>query len=184
MSLSNAYAMKRKKMAHGGSPEKHMKGVHHPIRAAEDDDPPEIKQLFHDKVGRSPAGSANNLGMKTRAKEEHERVLGEMRSMPKPNLYAEGGKVDGDEMLDGIMRKRCYAEGGKVEEDHETAEPIADFEANDFDLMHQEDVPDVHDTGANSGDEIGDKALEDEEHDELDEIMRSRKMKGRMPVPA
>lgn len=34
------------------------------------------------------------------AKEEHGRVLGEMKSMKKPNLYAQGGKVDDDKEVE------------------------------------------------------------------------------------
>jgi hypothetical protein len=37
------------------------------------------------------------------SKEEHHRVLGEMRSMPKPNLYAEGGEVHEDAEQDQEM---------------------------------------------------------------------------------
>jgi hypothetical protein len=59
-------------------PEKHQKGVHETVR-------------FGDK-GISPAGHDSRLGLD--AKPEHRRVLGEMKLMKKPKLYAEGGAVD------------------------------------------------------------------------------------------
>ena len=44
------------------------------------------------------------------AKREHHRVLGEMRSMKKPHLYAEGGEVDEDDN-DGGLDKNHYVKG-------------------------------------------------------------------------
>lgn len=60
--------------------------------------------------GSSPAGYSVRASKKnpdrnpfTSAdpKREHERVLGEMKAMPKPNLYAEGGEVEGEGDMDG-----------------------------------------------------------------------------------
>jgi hypothetical protein len=58
-------------------PEKHHKGVHESSR-------------FGTK-GVSMAGEDQRTGLDS--KEEHHRVLGEMRAMKKPKLYAEGGSV-------------------------------------------------------------------------------------------
>lgn len=89
---------------------------------------------------------------------------------------AKGGEVDGD-MIERIMNRRM-AKGGEVE-------PLADFESNDFDRMDQIDVPDDADyTGANSGDHLGNEALDENDADLISRIMRSRAKKDRMPRPA
>ena len=96
---------------------------------------------------------------------------------------AEGGEVkdpDGDDDSDMIGRimSRRMAKGGDVE-------PLADFESNDFDRMDQIDVPDdANYTGANSGDELGNEALDENDADLIGRIMRSRAKKDRMPRPA
>lgn len=86
---------------------------------------------------------------------------------------AEGGDVDCG-MVDRIMRKRM-AEGGEV---------TADEKPNDFDELDLEPAPDEHYTGANSGDEDGDAELDENDHDLISRIMRSRAKKDRNPRPA
>ncbi len=86
---------------------------------------------------------------------------------------AEGGEVDDeDAMIARIIRKRAGM-----------AEPEADFESNDFDVLDQESPGTAADeTVDNSGDEIGDEKVEGESKDVVDRIMRKRK--GSMPRPA
>lgn len=60
-------------------PEKHQKGVHESSR-------------FGSK-GISMAGEDQRTGLDS--KEDHKRVLGELKRMKKPNLYANGGEVRG-----------------------------------------------------------------------------------------
>lgn len=59
-------------------PEKHQQGIHESSR-------------FGSK-GVSMAGEDERAGLDS--KEDHKRVLGELKAMPKPKLYAEGGSVD------------------------------------------------------------------------------------------
>ena len=58
-----------------------------------------------------PGKSWNVHGGYDAAKEEHRRVLGEMRSMPAPKLKAHGGMMDDDDIVARCMRKRM-AKGG------------------------------------------------------------------------
>lgn len=165
------------KMAEGGGVEDYSKGVHKPNYEGE---------------GSSPAGSfsramtngrTNIPPEKTKefAKEEHHRVLDEMRSMKKPNLYAEGGDVDEEhdehDMVSRIMKQRSnhYSEGGRVaNEDHIEA----DFEPNEFDDLAKDDHLEAHYPGS---EEIGDEAEDEDRHDIVSRIMKSRKLKDRNP---
>lgn len=109
------------------------------------------------------------------AKESHHAVIADQRAMKKPHgHYAEGGMVDSGEegLVDRIMKR--FASG----------EPAADFESNDFDELDKEPAPDDADTGENSGDELGDKAVEEEDEDVISKVMKSRKKSDRMPRPA
>lgn len=89
-----------------------------------------------------------------------------------------------EDMVGRIMRHRGYmAEGGEMR--NETGED-ADMEMNQFDDMVKED-PDFSKadyTGANSGDEIGNEHLDEDEEDLVARIMKQRRMKDRNPVPA
>lgn len=137
------------------------------------------KRAGLDNSGTSVAGDQYRRGFPEYAKETHKKTHEELKSMPKPNLYAEGGDVDGhanDELVMRIMKKR-YAHGGEVE-------PIADFESNDFDEMDKEPAEHFSETGANSGDELGNMAEEDDEKDVVSRIMKSRSKKDRVPRPA
>lgn len=90
---------------------------------------------------------------------------------------AKGGEVGSgfsDDMVDRIMKHR-YAKGGEVS---------ADEEPNDFDVMDKEEVPDFHETGANSGDELGNEHEDEDERDVVSRIMKSRYKKDKMPRPA
>ena len=200
-SLAIAYAMKRKgkKMAEGNlyaqgggvhaedDANEKMKGIH--TAAYNGGKRPGTSNvgstLRMREIAADPQGGfhtlkgAQNL-LKT-AKDEHHQVLGEMRSMKKPNLYAEGGLVDDDDgdldMVGRIMAKRaCYSEGGRVANDDE---PIADSEEAQYDVLPEEDDLEFNYTGANSGDEDGGLS----EDDMVDRIMMKRK-KDRMPRPA
>jgi len=65
-------------------PEKHQKGVHETARVG--------------KPGESTAGYDHKNGFDT--KPEHRRVLSEIKSMKKPNLYAKGGEIKGELHMD------------------------------------------------------------------------------------
>lgn len=179
-------------MAHGGEVDrnKHVKGVHKPIKAITDDDSGDGDEargtstagiLMRQGRGYSPKVEKER-GYYADAKERHKEVLSESRSMPKgplsdPKKYAEGGDVMGDDDLVMRIMKKRYAQGGAVE-------PVADFEPNDFDEMDLEPAEHFHETGANSGDEDGDEAEDDDRKDIVSKIMKSRKKKDKLPRPA
>jgi len=87
------------------------------------------------------------------------------------------------DMVSRIMKQRQhhYSHGGKVAN---RSEVEADFEPNEFDDLSKDDDLEQHYTGANSGDEIGDVQEDEDRHDIIERIMRSRRKKDRMPIPA
>lgn len=95
----------------------------------------------------------------------------------------QGFPEDEEDLVSRIMRQHQehYSEGGKVAND---SEPMADDEDAQYDDLVKDDDLEEHYTGANSGDELGDQELEDEMHDIISRIMRSRAKKDRNPVPA
>jgi len=85
------------------------------------------------------------------------------------------------DMIARIMHKRkMYSKGGMVANDVGVAE--ADKEPAEFDdlVLRDDDMEEADETGANSGDEIGDERVSD---DPIDRIMMKRK-KDKMPRPA
>lgn len=102
---------------------------------------------------------------------------------------AEGGDVgdasmpkedDGsDGIVDRIMKR--FAKGGAVEQE---TPPIADGEEAQYDDIVDMEDTEADETGANSGDEIGDAAEDEDERDIVKRIMKSRGKKDKMPRPA
>lgn len=89
------------------------------------------------------------------------------------NNFADGGDV-----VSSIMKKRGSTPGAKANE----AGITADFEPNEFDDMVLDDnLDDFHDTGANSGDELGDHQEDEDRRDIVASIMKSRGKKDRLP---
>ena len=95
-------------------------------------------------------------------------------------MMAEGGEVDDTDMVGRVMRKRM-SKGGMVAND---TPPIVDSEPADYDDLALRDDLESSYTGANSGDEIGNKMLDEQDEDLVGRIMRSRAKKDRMPRPA
>ncbi len=148
-----------------------------------------------------------------RAKKEHKKVLGEMHSMRGQDrkYLADGGDVhkyaQGD-MVEDIMKKRgelsgfwagnpagggkpkvkemdddhYYSKGGQVANDTGMGME-ADKLPNQFDDLVLRDDLEQHYTGANSGDEIGDKQEDEDRRDVIAQIMKSRRKKDRLPNP-
>jgi hypothetical protein len=86
-------------------------------------------------------------------------------------------------MVEEIVRKRKYSKGGQVANDTGMG-AAADLQDNEFDELVKDDSLEEHYTGANSGDEDGDAAEDDDRKDVVSMIMKSRKKKDRMPKPA
>jgi len=99
---------------------------------------------------------------------------------------ADGGMArdDGD-LVERIMKKRgMYSEGGRVaNEDHGPDDDrLADFSPNEFDDLSLKDDLESSYTGKNSGDLIGDEQEDEDRDDIVSRIMKSRKLKDRMPI--
>lgn len=88
-----------------------------------------------------------------------------------------------EDMIGRIMKKRVghYSHGGKVANEDM---PIADFEEAEYDDLVKDDNLHEHYTAENSGDELGDEQEDEDRHDIVSKIMKSRKKKDRMPRPA
>jgi hypothetical protein len=141
-------------------------------------------------------------------REEHKRVLREGRSMKKgyPDHFAEGGFVEDEmgeydpmehpepemneaaegedmDMIHKLLAKH-FSKGGMVANDVGVAE--ADKLPAEYDdlVLRDDDMSDADYTGANSGDEMGNKQMDSDEHDIIARIMKSRAKKDRMPRPA
>lgn len=94
-----------------------------------------------------------------------------------------GGMDEMSPIVKRIMmgRMKGFSQGGKVAN---SDMPEADFMPNEFDDLHLRDDLEQHDTGANSGDEMGDEQEDHDRKDIVSRIMKSRKKKDRMPNPA
>lgn len=176
-SLAIAYAMKKKKkMADGGeiTPQPTSTATIDPKKAAD------VTASMRKAFGYAEGGMTDDddNGMEMLEPEKPASVSGG---------YASGGFVGkeeasgyGDEIVDRIMRK-CYSKGGMVAND---TPPIADSEEADYDDLALRDDLESSYTGANSGDELGDAQEDEDRHDIVSRIMKSRAKKDRMPRPA
>lgn len=131
------------------------------------------------------------------AENEDERKLnqhGRGEVGPLMACMADGGFIGShqsdDHMMDMVgrimkQRQMCYSEGGKVANGGEDElSHMADGKPNNFDDLSMRDDLKENYTGANSGDEIGNAQEEDDRHDIISRIMKSRAKKDRMPHPA
>lgn len=100
---------------------------------------------------------------------------------PEP-IYDEAAEHEDDDMISRIMRQR-FSMGGKVANNVGTGQE-ADAEENQFDDLVKDDDLEFHYTGANSGDDLGDQQEDEDRHDIVSKIMKSRAKKDRLPRPA
>lgn len=84
-----------------------------------------------------------------------------------------------EDLVERIMREHCYSKGGQVA--NETMGEKVDMEPNEFDDLVKDDDLDADYPGS---EEIGDEAVDHDEHDLVKRIMRSRSKGDRMPRPA
>lgn len=87
-----------------------------------------------------------------------------------------------DSLVMRIMKKR-YSMGGEVANDTGEGQ-MADKMPNQFDDLVLDDSLENHDTGANSGDELGNSQEDEDRHDIISRIMKSRAKKDKNPRPA
>ncbi len=76
----------------------------------------------------------------------------------------------------------CMEHGGMV--DRIMAKRMPDFAPNEFDELELEPAPSPPHSGGDYGDDLGDEAVDEDEHDLVARIMRSRAKKDRMPRTA
>lgn len=97
--------------------------------------------------------------------------------------HNKAAEEEDDDMVSHIMRQRMSRGGMVANEDHgEDDDELAGFHPNEFDDLSMRDDLESSYTGANSGDEIGDEAEDEDRHDMVSMIMRSRAKKDRMPI--
>ncbi len=176
----------RTNLAEGGD----VKGVHEQITSGNFSDEGGVSHAGQLTRGahrdkHKPMSKDYNSMKKSAARQLHEDKLHELKSMKKPDLYAEGGSVDhdNDDLVMSIMKKR-YAEGGEVSNDTGDGQAADEME-NQFDdmVLDSDQMHDADYTGENSGDEIGDEQEDEDQRDVVAQIMKSRKKKDHLPNP-
>lgn len=186
MSLAIKYKMQQKaRMADGGVCEhgSHMCPMCHGGKMAEGGIPEEMPmpmpRPMDDRKHRVADSMKKAFGSYSDGGFVHEEEASGYEKMPEE--YAGDEESEDEDRVGRIMRKRHYSKGGRVA--NET--PIkADFEENQFDDLAKDDDLEFHETGANSGDELGDEQEDDDRRDIVKRIMKSRSKKDRMPRPA
>lgn len=204
MSLAIAYRMHKKKKCHGGemaeggpvggSYDSFAKGVKNAFmgpeaKAAAPSPMPEKK----DPKDSNPATSNMKKAFKTPGYAEGGEVE-EMESgyepMPHPcekcghvsHPVENQGMGEEEDMISRIMKKRrMFSKGGRVAND---TEPMVDEEPAEYDDLVKDDDLEFHETGKNSGDELGNEQEDEDRGDIVSRIMKSRKKKDKMPHPA
>jgi hypothetical protein len=211
MSFGMAYATKKrnKKMCNGGKMAKGGEvGVHEPYSASVGGGKGQSYAGDQTRWAQASKGSISGVYHNQAAKKEHDRVLGEMKSIPKPTSgmsgFAKGGFVEEEEeagyealpeeheheneaamhedadMIARIMHKRKeYSKGGMVANDVGVAD--ADHDSAEFDdLVLRDDLED----NSSAGNEHGNAAEDHDQEDIISRILRSQRKKDRMPRPA
>ena len=145
-------------------------------------------------VGKDPSPITTltyHKGLPTMADKKNFAIAYNMAKKAGPKKMAEGGCTGCEagcpgcspkassgtgslDLVGRIMSAKGYSKGSAGKE-----EPVADFEADDFDASEGEETGVEPETAASSGDEIGDPKEEARENDDMVlRIMRSRSKKG------
>lgn len=146
--------------------------------------------------GKSKADFGHNVEEEMHSGKPMKQSLAIAYSMKrKAKKMASGGMIeqeaedyaddDGDEGLDMVGRAmKRYSKGGQVANDVGVAE--ADDMPAEYDdlVLRDDDMESADYTGANSGDELGNAAEDEDRSDIVARVMRSRSKKDRMPRPA
>jgi hypothetical protein len=205
-SLAIAYAMKRKakkeKMAHGGymadggfvHEEEKSGYVHKPHSECyakggfvEEEEESGYRPMpkEHEKHDEAAMMESDRMLNQHGQEEEGADGMEEDNESQHERMYAHPVENQDyhEDMVGRIMAKRQhhYSEGGRVANDS----PIeAGFEDNQFDDLVKDDDLHEHYDAKNSGDEIGDEQEDEDRHNIVSRIMKSRRLKDRMPHPA
>lgn len=165
-SLAIAYAMKRKakKMSDGG-----------PVP-----DQNKVKGFVKGFTGKAMGGEMKSgyLPMPEEHEEMNEAAMHEDEmDMNQHPVHAEDSGEEG--IVDRIMKR--FSKGGQVAN---ATPPMADKMPSEYDDLVLDDDLEFHDTGTNSGDELGNAQEDEDRKDIVSRIMSSRKKKDRNPRPA
>lgn len=110
--------------------------------------------------------------------------LPEPKAEDAENRAAEREDLFGDELVDRVMAKR-YSEGGRVANGGMAdLEKLADSRPNEFDDLALRDDLESTNSGATSGDFLGNAQQDEDRADIVARVMRQRSMKQRNPRPA
>jgi hypothetical protein len=208
MAVQYAMMKKKKKMAEGGAVEDTADAPQFGYNGETWDAPPQKpheqmgppKDDENDRANKPESGpgsfamGGDTMDMSKMTRRERAMMMaegGEAKKAPMPESAQDDGEQGGQDplhemdMVTRIMHKRYpehFAEGGEVKDE----EPTAGFESNDFDELDRDppETAEADDTGANSGDEIGDEQEDDDRKDIVSRIMKSRAKKDRNPSPA
>jgi hypothetical protein len=196
--LAIAYAIKRraqrKKMAQGGVatpdpkpkddvPEPNKKDAEDFVRGinSADTNTKEWVKNFRQGLGMGMAEGGEVMSPSA-AMMVDKRDLNQMDRMD--NHQSEDCDMD---MVGRIMKKRemHYSKGGMVANGGEDElNEMADSKPNNFDDLSLRDDLSSSYSGANSGDDLGNDQLSDDEADLVSRIMKSRRKKDHLPHPA
>ena len=148
--------------------------------------------------GVSKAGEHVRLDENDEAKDEHYRILGQLKADRRDRKFmADGGMIEDNEqdeahemdMVGRIMKSRAqeFSHGGQVaNQDHgENDNELAGFSPNEFDdlVLRDDDMEEAEYTGANSGDELSSPGEDERRKDMVSRIMASRRKKDKLPNP-
>jgi hypothetical protein len=178
-SLAIAYAMKRKaqkakKMAAGGEMTEDA-----PNLPGADSAQDSMRKAFKYAEGGELKSGYEAMPEEHEMNNEDAMAEDRMDLNQKPVDMKESTEDADDDLVMRIMRKR-YSEGGQVA--NQDKEITGDM-PNEFDVLHLDDGLEFHDTGANSGDELGDAQEDEDRRDIVSRIMKSRAKKDRLPNP-
>jgi hypothetical protein len=199
MAVQYAMMKKKKKMAMGGDATNDSESKVDPTAMTRKDRALAAFAMPHAQDEYDPKQEPARK-MDSRAMAEDDRMLGQHGAMEvgdegedrmdtphpmDPHAVENQDPLHEMDMVTRIMHKRYpehFAEGGEVKDE----EPTAGFESNDFDELDRDppETAEADDTGANSGDEVGDEQEDDDRKDIVSRIMKSRAKKDRNPSPA
>lgn len=113
---------------------------------------------------------------------EEEKASGEEEHEDPAPEANESADLEDADMIERIMKKRGYSKGGMVANDVGIAEADK-LPAEYDDLVLRDDLESSYDAD-NSGDKLGNAAMDERDEDMVSRIMRSRAKKDKLPRPA
>jgi hypothetical protein len=128
-----------------------------------------------------------SFGMAWATKKHNKKSMGREAAehVEEPAAESEGPAMEDADMIARIMHKRqMYSKGGQVANDVGVAE--ADKLPAEYDdlVLRADDMESADYTAENSGDELGNEAMDERNQDVISKVLSSRKKKDHNPRPA